>query len=251
MRAALFAVVAVSCALAIPTAQVPVQPPQITNFLPFVSQILTFTGAVIPSALAPKAKHSRDFQMLVEMGAKSKKENSVSPFEKIPDAQQTLEQMEAFGKKTQALVGYNPVEMMEDLLGKDGVQDVIANVTTFANQFPDTVTEEQVQHAEMVLLTMGVYGADSTAAENSTVTFMNSMSPQQTKLIFDLQHYVLERLMTVMINPDGTPTETLVHEIEKQMKALEASPVMHITNALLSTAFILDEPSRGSVFEVL
>jgi hypothetical protein len=225
-----------------------VKAPQLEQFLPFVSQVLTLTGVVFPTAVSPKLKHSQDFQMLVEMGKSDS--TAVSPFQKAPDADQTLEQMQGLGKKMQALVGYNPVGMMEDLLGKEGLREVVSNVTKFANEFPDTVTESQVQDAEMVLLTMGVYGAESTAAENATSRFMNGMNPAQTKLIFDLQHHVLERLMDVMVNPDGTPTEALVKETEKQLEALESSPMAHITSALVNTAFILDEP-KHSLFELL
>lgn len=36
-------------------------------------------------------------------------------------------------------VGYNPIEFMEDLVGKDGMVEIVDNITKFQLEFPETM----------------------------------------------------------------------------------------------------------------
>eukprot|EP00299_Pterocystis_sp_00344_P007889 c2764_g1_i1.p1 GENE.c2764_g1_i1~~c2764_g1_i1.p1 ORF type:complete len:247 (-),score=69.41 c2764_g1_i1:41-781(-) len=244
-RTIVLASVLVAAVLALPTASTPKS--QMANFLPLVSEIISFTGAVIPTAMTKKFKHSHDFEALVQMSAQSN--NAPNPFERVPDGKYTVDMMIAMGDKIKPLVGYNPMDIVTNLLGKDGFAEIVNNVTKFATEFPDTVTEDQVQHAEMVLLTLGVFGPDSAANMNATQSFMQSLTAEQSKMMFDLEHSVLERLMNAMVNADGTPSQALVDEMEREMKAMEASPGMHLVSNFLNIALVGDD--RSNIFRLL
>merc|ERR1711959_312560 len=116
--------VALSCAA--PVDKAASSSEKLKTFFPFVSEIVAYTGAVIPTALSKKHKHSHDFEMLVQTSAKSH-EDGLSAFDRAPDAAHTLEEMNGMGEKVQMLVGYNPVEFMTDLLGKEGTVEMIEN----------------------------------------------------------------------------------------------------------------------------
>ena len=58
----------------------------------------------------------------------------------------------------------------------------------------------------MMLLTLGVYGPDSEKNVKATEDFMKSLSPKQSELLSKLQHDVLEKVVNVMIGPDGSPS---------------------------------------------
>jgi len=132
--------------------------------------------------------------------------------------------------------------MMEDLLGVDGFKEVIANVTLFEKEFPESVTQEQVEKAEMMVITMGVFGPDSEANKNATDNFMGCLSDRQVELIHSLNQNVLDRVSAVMVDPTtGEPTPAFVQETDKMMKRMEENPYMKLLNVLVDS---LDEQPR-------
>eukprot|EP00301_Raphidiophrys_heterophryoidea_P013251 c2061_g1_i1.p1 GENE.c2061_g1_i1~~c2061_g1_i1.p1 ORF type:complete len:277 (+),score=99.18 c2061_g1_i1:125-832(+) len=204
------------------------------NFLPLVCEIVTYAAAIVPTALTPRHSHSAQFDALLQTSSLSG-HNSTTAYENLKSANSTVEEMMGMGRQIEGLLGYNPMDMMTDLIGKDGLVEVVDNITMFSKEFPDTVSEEQVQFAEMMILTLGVFGPDSSANANATEKFLGSLSHTQSDMLFKLQHNVLERLMSVMSNPDGTPSQKLIDETELQMHKLEKSPVMTVLNGLLGS----------------
>merc|ERR1712048_164166 len=225
------------CLLAICVASLPVdkKPNDFKAFLPFVSHIITYTAAVVPTAMSPKHSHSDEFSLLLQTEADGNvTSDSKLPFNRIPDAEHTAAMMEEMGRKASAFTGYNPIEMMSDLLGKDGMTEVVSNVTMFETKFPDTVTQGQVEKAEMMLITMGVFGPDSEANKNATENFMGSLSDVQLELIYSLNQNVLDRITNVIIDPTtGEPTEAMVNETEKMIHQMEENPYMKLMNILV------------------
>jgi len=209
------------------------KPNDFKAFLPFVSQIVTYTGAIIPTAMSAKHKHSDEFNMLIQTHS-SATNNITATGKRLPDPVHTVEQMNQMGKKAAMFTGYNPIEMMSDLLGKDGMTEVVANITLFEAEFPDTVNQNQVELAELMLITMGVFGPDSEANKNATQNFMGSLSDHQLELIHSLNENVLDRISNVMVDPaTGDPTPALVNETEKMMRQMEENPYMKMINLLV------------------
>lgn len=223
----------VSSLLAVGVMCIPVdkKPNDFKAFLPFVSQIVTYTAAVVPTAMSQKHSHSDEFNMLIQTHAEGAAE---LPFNRIPDAEHTVAMMEELGKKASAFTGYNPIEMMQDLLGKNGMTEVVSNITMFETKFPDTVSQGQVEKAEMMLITMGVFGPDSEANKNATENFMGSLSDTQLELIHSLNQNVLDRISDVMVDPKtGQPTELMVNETDKMIRQMEENPYMKLMNILV------------------
>merc|ERR1712048_21806 len=171
-----------ACAMAVCSLPVEKKPNDFKAFLPFVSQIVTYTGAIIPTAMSSKHKHSDEFNMLLQTTQSSTDNAAELGVNRMPDPEYTVKVMEEMGKKASTFTGYNPVEMMSDLLGKEGMTQVVANVTLFENEFPQTVSQNQVELAELMLITMGVFGPDSEAdkmmhqmEENPYMKLMNLM----------------------------------------------------------------------------
>merc|ERR1712070_1303499 len=99
--------------------------------------------------------------------------------------------------------------------------EVVANVTLFESEFPATINQGQVEKAEMMLITMGVFGPDSEANKNATENFMGSLSDVQLELIHSLNQNVLDRISAVMVDPTtGEPTPAFVNETEKMMNIM-------------------------------
>merc|ERR1712048_935505 len=173
--------IAIAClAAAVMSLPVDKTPNDFKAFLPFVSQIVTYTGAIIPTAMSAKYKHSDEFNMLIQTHS-SKIDG---PQNRLPDPEHTVELMNKMGQKASVFTGYNPVEMMSDLLGKDGMTEVVANITLFESEFPETVNQ------------------------NATENFMGSLSDHQLELIHSLNQNVLDRISNVMVDPTtGQPTQ--------------------------------------------
>merc|ERR1711981_1177128 len=223
--------IAIAC-LAAAAMSLPVDktPNDFKAFLPFVSQIVTYTGAIIPTAMSAKYKHSDEFNMLIQTHS-SKIDG---PQNRLPNPEHTVELMNKMGQKASVFTGYNPVEMMSDLLGKDGMTEVVANITLFESEFPETVNQNQVELAELMLITMGVFGPDSEANKNATENFMGSLSDVQLELIHSLDQNVLDRISAVMVDPTtGEPTEAMVNETEKMIHQMEENPYMKLMNILV------------------
>merc|ERR1711981_1323755 len=229
--------IAIAC-LAAAAMSLPVDktPNDFKAFLPFVSQIVTYTGAIIPTAMSAKHKHTDEFNMLIQTTQSSTDNAAELGINRMPDPEYTVKVMEEMGKKASTFTGYNPVEMMSDLLGKEGMTQVVANVTLFENEFPQTVSQNQVELAELMLITMGVFGPDSEANKNATENFMASLSDHQLELIHSLNQNVLDRITNVIIDPKtGEPTEAMVNETEKMIHQMEENPYMKMMNLLVDS----------------
>jgi len=234
----------------LPTEKMEGKDTKFKHFLPFLSEIVTYTGAIIPTAMAKKHKHSQEFEALLQTHSQAAK-NGSDPFDRTLTSNQTVELMMGMGKKAQQLVGYNPIEFMTDLIGKDGLVQAVDVITQFGDQFPDTVTEKQVQDAEMMVLTLGVYGADSEKNVKATEEFMQELTPKQNELIQKLQHDVIEKVVNAMINADGTPTQALIDETEKQLSLMEKSPIFQLLNAALGVDAKNNKDPLAALFSVL
>jgi len=229
-------VVLFACAIAVCSLPVEKKPNDFKAFLPFVSQIVTYTGAIIPTAMSSKHKHSDEFNMLLQTTQSSTDNAAELGVNRMPDPEYTVKVMEEMGKKASTFTGYNPVEMMSDLLGKEGMTQVVANVTLFENEFPQTVSQNQVELAELMLITMGVFGPDSEANKNATENFMGSLSDHQLELIHTLNQNVLDRITNVIIDPKtGEPTEAMVNETDKMMHQMEENPYMKLMNLMVDS----------------
>jgi len=225
-----------ACAMAVCSLPVEKKPNDFKAFLPFVSQIVTYTGAIIPTAMSSKHKHSDEFNMLLQTTQSSTDNAAELGVNRMPDPEYTVKVMEEMGKKASTFTGYNPVEMMSDLLGKEGMTQVVANVTLFENEFPQTVSQNQVELAELMLITMGVFGPDSEANKNATENFMGSLSDHQLELIHTLNQNVLDRITNVIIDPKtGEPTEAMVNETDKMMHQMEENPYMKLMNLMVDS----------------
>lgn len=246
-------------------------------FLPMVSRIVTYTGAIIPTAMSVTHKHTDEFNLLVQTSAEKKHgeefgmllqthdaistnnetdtkvaettSNASTPLaedaaiipspdmpmlRRLPDPEFTIESMREMGQKAATYTGYNPIEMMEDLLGVDGFKEVIENVTLFENEFPQSVTQEQVEKAEMMVITMGVFGPDSEANKNATDNFMGCLSDKQVELIHTLNQNVIDRVLSVIVDPQtGEPTESFVNESNKMIQRMDENPYMKLLNLVV------------------
>merc|ERR1712110_20097 len=225
----------VSSLLAVGVMCIPVdkKPSDFKAFLPFVSQIVTYTAAVVPTAMSAKHKHSDEFQMLIETHASGTADEA---YKRLPDPQHTVKMMKEMGEKAATFTGYNPIEMMSDLLTDQGMTEVVANVTLFESEFPATINQGQVEKAEMMLITMGVFGPDSEANKNATENFMGSLSDEQLKMIHSLNQNVLDRISAVMVDPTtGEPTPAFVNETEKMIKQMEENPYMKLMNIMVDS----------------
>merc|ERR1712070_1122386 len=109
--------------------------------------------------------------------------------------------------------------------------EVVANVTLFESEFPATINQGQVEKAEMMLITMGVFGPDSEANKNATENFMGSLSDEQLKMIHSLNQNVLDRISAVMVEP----TPAFVNETEKMIKQMEENPYMKLMNIMVDS----------------
>merc|ERR1712226_109218 len=194
-------VVLFACAIAVCSLPVEQKPNDFKAFLPFVSQIVTYTGAIIPTAMSSKHKHSDEFNMLLQTTQSSTDNAAELGVNRMPDPEYTVKVMEEMGKKASTFTGYNPVEM-----------------------------------TELMLITMGVFGPDSEANKNATENFMGSLSDHQLELIHTLNQNVLDRITNVIIDPKtGEPTEAMVNETDKMMHQMEENPYMKLMNLMVDS----------------
>merc|ERR1712110_1130580 len=91
-------VVLFACAMAVCSLPVENKPNDFKAFLPFVSQIVTYTGAIIPTAMSAKHRHSDEFNMLIQTHS-SATDNTTASGRRLPDPVHTVEQMNQMGKK--------------------------------------------------------------------------------------------------------------------------------------------------------
>lgn len=191
------------------------------NFLPLVNHAVVFAGAVLPSVKAHKEnKHTREFteSMLVQTVASGAGKEESSDVEKfIPTGESMLEAMIAIGNVVGGSSGFNPIQMMSNLVGKKEMEASIDEILHFPLRFPDP-TNEEIALAEQVVLSVGLGFGDQ---EDAIQHFINGISKDKREMIEHLEKNVIERVVNAMMLPNGDPTPALIEEIKSQMREME------------------------------
>jgi len=195
---------------------------QFKNFIPLVSQIVVYSGAILPSVQAKKMnKHNNELSqsILIQSLAGPSSTQAQSDLEKsLPTAEDVVEAMISVGKVMGGSSGFNPVQMMTNLLGKEEMKKVVDEVMKFPVRFPD-FTDEQLLSAEQVILSAGL---GFTNQQSAIDQFLGILSEEQKTMIDSLEKNVIEKLMNSMTLPNGDPSPALIEEIKSEMREMQA-----------------------------
>lgn len=184
--------------------------------LPLVNQVMIYSGVVLPSLKAKREnkrfdqlKESALLQTIVDAA-----NSSIYVFEgDLPTASDMLVAMTAIGNVMGSSVGFNPVEIMTNVVGRDNMTAVIDQIVRFPFQFPD-LTDAQLSRAESMLLSVGLGFMNQ---EQALDAFVASLDAKQKSMILSLQESIFGKLIGAMVMPNGQPTPALVEEIKKSM----------------------------------
>jgi len=193
---------------------------QFKNFIPLVSQIVVYSGAVLPSVQAKKMnKHNNELSQSILIQSLAGPSNvPQSELEKqLPTSEDVVDAMIAVGKVMGGSSGFNPVQMMTNILGKGEMQKVVDEVMKFPFRFPD-FTDEQLVSAEQVVLSAGLGFSNQ---QLSIDQFLTILSEDQKTMINSLEKNVIEKLMNAMTLPNGDPSPALIEEIKSEMREMQ------------------------------
>lgn len=166
-------------------------PGKFKNFLPLVNQVIVYTGAVLPGIKASKQHkqvHELSEGMLVQTIAEAAgsppTQSSLSDLEKyLPTSADMLDAMTKIGKVMGGNGGFNPIQMMTNIVSENDMKAAIDEVMHFPLRFPD-LTESQLAVAEEVVLSVGL---GFTNQEQAMETFLAAMNDEQRRMITSLQ----------------------------------------------------------------
>jgi hypothetical protein len=191
------------------------------NFLPLVNQVVVYTTAVLPALKANKEHkktHDLSESMFVQTVAEAAGSNPTAELEAaLPSSGSLLDAMEGVGQLMAGSDGFNPVQMLVDLVGEEDLKEVLDDMMHFPLRFPD-LTDKQLLTAGQMALVAGLGFGDQEAA---LTAFVDSLDKEQKDLINKLQKDVMDRLLGSMMLPDGSPTPRLIEEIKKEMQRMQ------------------------------
>merc|ERR1712048_1096175 len=192
------------------------------NFLPLVNHAVVYTSAILPSVKASKEhKHMSELTagVLVQtVNAAANPNTELAEIEKyLPTGDDMMTAMIAIGNVIGGSSGFNPIEMMSNVVGKDEMAKVVEDIMKFPLRFPE-LTEAQLMNAEQVMLSIGLGFTDQEAALDS---FMNILTTEQKDMIDNLSKEVMDKLVNSMSGPNGEPTPALIEEIKREMRVME------------------------------
>jgi len=201
------------------------KPAMFDNFLPLIRQVVVYSGAVLPG-LKSKKEHSHNseltelslVQTMTDAAGSRPSATPVSDLEKVlPTSEDVLAAVSALGNVMGGSSGYNPIQMLSNVVGKDKLTAAIDEVMKFPLRFPD-LTDEELVVAEEVALSVGLGFMNQ---EQAVDKFVSSLSVEQKAMLDSLQKNVFEMLINSMETPDGKPTPALVEEIKAQMREMQ------------------------------
>jgi hypothetical protein len=198
-------------------------PAMFDNFLPLIRQVFVYSGAVLPG-LRSKKDHTHNSDLtestLVQTmaDAAGSRPPQMSDFEKnLPTSDDLLSAMTALGNVMGGSSGYNPIQMLSNVVGKEKLVQAIDEVMKFPIHFPD-LTDDQLVVGEEVALSVGLGFINQQQAIDK---FVQSLNEEQKTMISSLQKNVFDALVNSMQTPDGKPTPALVEEIKRQMREMQ------------------------------
>jgi hypothetical protein len=171
-------------------------PLKFNQFIPLVNQIVVYSGVVLPGVRAKKEhKLNRELteSLLIETVASAAGTNTtvVSDLEKsLPTSKDMLAAMLAIGTVMGGSSGFNPIQIVSNVVGPDNLTDIIQEIMTFPLRFPD-FTEKQFVVAEEVALSVGLGFMDQ---EQAIQRFEHALEPQQHDMLVSMQKVTLETM---------------------------------------------------------
>jgi len=126
--------------------------------------------------------------------------------------------MVAIGAVMGGSSGFNPIELMQNVVGKEQMTECVNDMMHFPLRFPDP-TEEEVVAAEQAVLAVGIGFTDQDTALNN---FLQKLSPEKQQMVQKIQTDVFDKMMGALIDEKtGEPSERMVAEIKKEMHDME------------------------------
>jgi len=226
-----------------------VDTPHFDKFVPLVGQVIVYSSAVLPSVTANKQHkkvHELSEGMLVQtLASVGNNATEVSEIEKyLPTSTDMLDAMVKVGRVMAGKNGFNPIQLMTNIVGEKEMQVAIDDVMKFPLRFPD-LTDTQLIAAEGVVLSVGLGFGDQDYAINA---FYNTLDEEQKKLVTGIQKDVIEKLMNAMMLPNGDPSPKLIEEIKKEMREMEKTGTANEMPAELRE--LVNSPSSDELVHV-
>jgi uncharacterized membrane protein YuzA (DUF378 family) len=135
----------------------------------------------------------------------------------LPPATTVLNALVAIGAVMGGSSGFNPMQMMTNIVGEAEMATTIDELMKFPLRFPDP-TQDQLVAAEQVMLSVGLGFISQDDALNA---FINTLTDEQRAMVDELEKHVIENVMGAMMTPDGEPSPRLIEEIKKEMHDME------------------------------
>jgi hypothetical protein len=193
------------------------------NFLPLVNQVVVYTTTVLPGIKSSKEhQKNQDLSagMLVQTVSEAAgvPESDMAKIEKwLPTSDDMLDATIKIGRVMAGKDGFNPVQMMTNIVGSSDMKTAIDDMMHFPLRFPD-LTDQQLMAAESVVLSVGLgFGDQQYAIDN----FMKALDQTQRSMLEKLQTDIMEKLVGSMVLPNGEPSPKLLEEIKKEMREME------------------------------
>jgi hypothetical protein len=192
------------------------------DFLPLVNQVVLYSSAVLPSIKSSKqhkSNHDLSEAVLVQTIAEASGSNSsLAEIEKyMPTSDDMLDAMTKLGRVMAGNNGFNPVQMMTNIVGEQDMKDIIAEIMHFPVRFPD-ISDNQLIAAESVVLSVGLGVMNQ---DQALQAFYASLSDEQKRMVDSMQKNVIEKLINAMTLPNGDPSPKLIEEVKKEMREME------------------------------
>jgi hypothetical protein len=124
------------------------------DFLPSIQKVLCFASLAIPALNAKEGKE-REQEMVANALLSQHSQQNIDVIRNISKSNDgngsTYDLMLAFGQNIGSQRGYNPVEMMAQLLGEEEMSHILSEIAQASERFPG-LTEEQLILAQQVCL---------------------------------------------------------------------------------------------------
>jgi len=190
---------------------------ELRNLMPLVKQSVIYSSVVLPSA--KKFNSKKGFDMILMQTDQASSEPSLAPLEKyLATPKDSLDAMIAIGKVMGGSSGFNPIQMVTNVVGGNAeMEKIVDEIMKFPFRFPD-ITENQMVAAENVMMSVGL---GFVPQEKAIDQFMDVLTKEQRDMVEHLEKNVFEKLLNALNTPDGEPTRALVEEIKSQMRDME------------------------------
>jgi len=127
---------------------------------------------------------------------------------------------EVTGDMLKPSLGLNPVTLMKNVVGKEGMMTVIQDVLQTSTQFPPLSKDQSTAVQQLV----SAFAVTQTVPTAQIQQFLDSFNPEQQTIALKLEEKILKFLGTKFIGPDGGPTPIFLQEAEKAVSEMKNQP---------------------------